>query len=201
MLASAAGDALGAPHEFGPALPRDRQLAMTGGGPLGWEPGEWTDDTQTALTVLEPLARGLRGAALVGGIERGLLDWKDSGPRDVGNQTRAVLTTALRNGAPLADVTATWQAQNPDAAGNGSLMRTGPVALAGLDRVGLAQLAHEVSALTHANDDAVEACVLWTSAIGRAIDAPVTSGGEIDWVDLVTAGLDSPARRSSGSVA
>ena len=34
VLASAAGDALGAPHEFGPALDPATALAMTGGGPF-----------------------------------------------------------------------------------------------------------------------------------------------------------------------
>lgn len=189
-MASAAGDALGAPHEFGPALPSDSELRMTGGGTLGWAPGEWTDDTQTALAVLEPLARGRFGAALMADVEQGLLDWKASGPRDVGGQTRAVLEAALATGEPLTEVTAAWQASHPGSAGNGSLMRTGPVALARLDRVDLARLAAEVSALTHADDDAIEACVLWTAAIARAIEAPVSPGGEIDWVDLVAGGLD-----------
>ena len=194
VLASAAGDALGAPHEFGPALSADTVLGMTGGGSLGWAPGEWTDDTQTALAVLGPLARGASGISLLDDIELGLLAWKNSNPRDIGNQTRSVLSAAVRDKQRLAEVTATWQAQNPDRAGNGSLMRTGPVALAPPSptdpRLQLARLASDISALTHANDDAIEACVLWTDAIRRAIDAPVSRKGEMDWVGLVTAGLD-----------
>jgi ADP-ribosyl-[dinitrogen reductase] hydrolase len=190
VLASAAGDALGAPHEFGPALSSDTVLGMTGGGSFGWAPGEWTDDTQTALAVLLPLANRATGESLPMDIEQGLLAWMRSGPPDIGNQTRAVLAAAINQEENLAKVTAAWQAKHPDSAGNGSLMRTGPVALATLDRNALANLAGTVSALTHANHDAVEACVLWTDAIRRAINAPASPDGEIDWIGLVTAGLD-----------
>src|ERR1700674_4030325 len=75
VLASAAGDALGAPHEFGGPLSVDTELRMPGGGPFGWSPGEWTDDTQTALAVLNPLAHGTSGVRLLDSVERGLLDW------------------------------------------------------------------------------------------------------------------------------
>ena len=129
MLAAAAGDALGAPHEFGPPLDPATRLTMGGGGTFGWAPGEWTDDTQTALAVLVPLAAGAPEGALADEVAARLLAWFASGPRDVGNQTRAVLAAA-RSHRSLSGVTADWQARHPDAAGNGSLMRTGPVALA-----------------------------------------------------------------------
>jgi ADP-ribosylglycohydrolase len=49
-------------------------------------------------------------------------------------------------------------------------MRTGPVALAHLGNdEELAVAARAMSALTHAHPDAVEACVLWTIAIDRAV--------------------------------
>jgi len=197
VLASAAGDALGAPHEFGPPLNPVIPLRMTGGGSFGWQPGEWTDDTQTALAVLAPLANGVTGSSLVAEVARGLLAWMASGPADVGNQTRAVLGAALRDPADLAAVSADWGSRHPDASGNGSLMRTGPLALAGLPRAEFAVLARDISALTHASADAVESCILWTEAIRRAIDAPVSSEG-IDWVQLVADGLDlvPPDRRS-----
>ena len=57
VLASAVGDALGAPYEFGPPNPA-APCAMEGGGGFGWAPGEWTDDTQMALAILGVLATG-----------------------------------------------------------------------------------------------------------------------------------------------
>jgi protein-tyrosine phosphatase len=55
-------------------------------------------------------------------------------------------------------------------AGNGSLMRTAPVALAYLDdEAALVEAACAVSELTHYDPEAGEACVLWCLAIRHAI--------------------------------
>ena len=55
-------------------------------------------------------------------------------------------------------------------AGNGSLMRTAPVALAYLDdEAALVEAARAVSELTHYDPDACDACVLWCLAIRHAI--------------------------------
>lgn len=43
VLASAAGDALGAPYEFGAPLPADRKIVQQ--ATHMWELSEWTDDT------------------------------------------------------------------------------------------------------------------------------------------------------------
>jgi len=57
LLASAAGDALGAGYEFTyPAA--DVEIAMIGGGPFGFEAGEWTDDTSMAVAVARVTAAG-----------------------------------------------------------------------------------------------------------------------------------------------
>src|ERR1700722_14576021 len=56
LLASAAGDALGAPYEFGPARGPELDVAMVGGG-IG-ERGEWTDDTAMAIAIAEVAATG-----------------------------------------------------------------------------------------------------------------------------------------------
>ena len=144
VLASTAGDALGAPHEFGPAIEPATSLGMTEGGPFPWAPGEWTDDTQTALAILVPLSRGVAASALPDEVARGPLAWFSSRPPDVGIQTRAVLSAATNSARSLAEVTAEWQSSRPESSGNGSLMRTGPLAMAessGLSRSSLADLA------------------------------------------------------------
>jgi ADP-ribosylglycohydrolase len=165
LLGSAAGDALGAGYEFDRVGPADP--GMVGGGLLGWEPGEWTDDTQMAICVAEEAATGVLDPAAVGSR---FLDWFNDGPRDVGNQTRAVLS-ASRSPGELAVRAAECFRDNPhNAAGNGSLMRTGPVALgAAGDDLRLSGLARRVSDLTHADPLTGDACVLWCVGIDRAI--------------------------------
>ena len=110
---------------LGPLPPpaRGSNTEMCGGGSLGWEPGEFTDDTQMALLVASSL------------VERGGLDeadlfdrfrtWAAADPPDVGNQTRAV----LGSGRPWDVAAAEHFARSGHAAGNGSLMRTTPAAI------------------------------------------------------------------------
>ena len=183
VLASACGDARGAGYEFGPPLGADTPVLMKGGGSFGWKPGEWTDDTQMALAILTPLAEG--GPRLES-IEAGFRAWYASDPADVGNQTRAVLGQS----GPLAEVAAAHLTSKPGSAGNGSLMRTGPVALAHPgDPEAIAELARAISALTHPGDDCEDACVLWSVAIDHTIHHAPDSRHHWDWADAVRAGL------------
>ena len=185
LLGLAAGDALGAGYEFQSDPPADPE--MIGGGPFGFAPGEWTDDTQMAICIAEAAATGHLDPAAVG--ER-FLAWFREGPRDVGNQTSAVLGRA-KSAADLVGVAAEYFARHPEgAAGNGSLMRTAPVALAHLgDDDAIADSARSISALTHADPLAGEACVLWCIAIDRAVGEARLDGVR-DGLDLIA----EPAR-------
>ena len=140
---------------------------MIGGGLGGWEPGEWTDDTQMALCIAEEAATGDLGTTEVAGR---FLDWYRGEPADVGVQTRAVLSGAS-GPADVARAAAGYFSRHPrNSAGNGSLMRTAPVALACLgDDEALISQAMEISALTHADPLACEACAIWCVAIDRAV--------------------------------
>jgi ADP-ribosyl-[dinitrogen reductase] hydrolase len=162
----ATGDALGAGYEFTNPGP-DTDIRMKGGGAFGWEPGEWTDDTQMAICIAEVAATGRLDPVEIGAR---FLTWFRSGPKDVGNMTSAVLSTA-KDPADLPRAAQEYYEHHPrSAAGNGSLMRTAPVALAHLgDDAAIMEAAREVSALTHADPLAQEACVIWCIAIDRAI--------------------------------
>ena len=175
LLALAAGDALGAGYEFGPPLGDDVAVEMTGGGTFRWAPGEWTDDTSMAVAIAEAAADGLdlRSAEAQDRIVARWLDWSLDAT-DVGVQTRQVLSAVGRPGPGLADrarAAATELHQRTRrTAGNGSLMRTAPVALAHLHDVdALVEAAHALSALTHTDPEAGEACALWCLAIRHAV--------------------------------
>jgi ADP-ribosylglycohydrolase len=111
--------------------------------------------------------------------------------KDAGTQTRTVLRSRRKTAAELTAVAAELHRENGLTAGNGSLMRTAPVALALLgDPHATAKAARAVSAITHYDPDAGDACVLWCAAIQHAI-----LDGEFD----VAAGLHllSLERRNS----
>jgi len=163
LLGMAVGDALGAPYEFGRG---PRCAEMKGGGGFGWEPGEWTDDTQMAICIAEECATGALDPPAAG--DR-FIQWFRQGPKDVGIQTSAVLGGATK-GSDLPEIAAEYCRTHPRCGGNGSLMRTAPVALASLgQRDTIAENARAVSDLTHADPHAGDACVLWSLAIDHAI--------------------------------
>jgi ADP-ribosyl-[dinitrogen reductase] hydrolase len=175
LIGSAVGDALGAPFEFGPAgrfsarFPspaRGSATEMCGGGSLGWEPGEFTDDTQMALLVAASLTEqgGLDEADL---FER-FRTWAGANPPDIGNQTRAV----LGSGQPWDIAAAEHFARSGHAAGNGSLMRTTPAAI-WFARSGTAatmDAARRISALTHGDPAAGEGCAIFHELVRVALD-------------------------------
>ncbi len=171
LIGLAAGDALGAGYEFGPAF--DGPVEMKGGGPFGWAPGEWTDDTQMAICIADQAATGDLDLDALG--DR-FIAWANDA-NDIGNQTRAVLSRAI-DGSDLPEAAAEYFRQRPNhSAGNGSLMRTGPVALAYLgDRNRIAEAATQISALTHNDPLAMDACVLWTLVVADAVETGVIPG-------------------------
>jgi ADP-ribosylglycohydrolase len=174
LLGTAAGDALGAPYEFGPPRGPQLEVAMVGGGGFGWEPGEWTDDTSMAIAIAEVAATraDLRQEEALDAIARRWHEWSQHA-KDVGVQTRSVLSQAGRHGISAQTArseSAALHSRSGRTAGNGSLMRTAPVALAYLDdEAALVEAARAVSELTHFDPEAGDACVLWCLAIRHAI--------------------------------
>jgi ADP-ribosylglycohydrolase len=123
-------------------------------------------------------------------VAANLLQWYRSHPKDVGGQTRAVMSRAKTSrGLVLASKAyarkQACQLRSPlwdPGTGNGSLMRTGPVCLPFLgDRERIAEVARKVSDLTHADVWSGDACVLWSLAISDAVD----QGDEFNLFDVM----------------
>lgn len=175
LVGQAAGDALGVPYEFG-SRPLVGEPQLLGGGLGGIAPGQWSDDTEMTICIAEVAATGadLRTDAALEQIAQNFLRWYDDGPPDIGTQTRAVLCRTRRQAGPAAaamrGISADLHARSGRTAGNGSLMRTSPVALAHLgDPEAMVEAARAVSALTHHDAVAGDACALWCLAIDHAI--------------------------------
>ena len=182
LLGAAAGDALGVPYEYGSRpLRADEPAAMLGGGLGRYAPGQWSDDTEMASVLAEVAATGadLRSPEALEQIAQGFLRWYDQDPPDIGNQTRSVLgNTGAGVGAAerMLAVSRRLHERTGHTAGNGSLMRTSPVALAHLgDADAIAAAARGISEPTHFDPSAGDACVLWSLAIDHAVRT-----GELD---------------------
>lgn len=159
ILGLACGDALGAPAEFKDKAYVQKKWGtlteMVGGGM--WEPGEWTDDTGMALCIAEGILAHPDDPIEETG--KRFLEWRKTA-KDVGTTISAALS-AYKGDWPTA-AKSTPQAKQGKAAGNGSLMRTLPVALAyGPDRIPMLRIAARLSAMTHWDGEAETCCLIY----------------------------------------
>jgi ADP-ribosylglycohydrolase len=158
LVGLAVGDAVGTTVEFMAPGSFPPVTDMTGGGPFGLEPGQWTDDTSMALCLAESLVAS-EGMDLRDQVERYVRWWRhghlSSTGRcfDIGNTTREALAHFERTRNPRAG------SADPYSAGNGSLMRLAPVAMHFADRPALAlEACAESSRTTHAARTTIDAC-------------------------------------------
>jgi len=174
MLGLACGDALGAPLEFKAAKPSERvqgkQREMTGGGL--WEPGEWTDDTGMALCVADGIL--LNPINPVPPTGENFLVWQKTA-KDVGTTISAALKGY--NGDWVKAAQSTPNAQQGKAAGNGSLMRTLPVALAYAETETLLRESARISAMTHWDSQAETCCAIYCLWIRAVLQGESIRGG------------------------
>lgn len=192
IVGTAVGDALGAGYEFARIDP-DEPIQMIGGGLGNFDPAEWTDDTSMALMILEVTARGVSLSSGEGldMVAENFVRWYDSRPPDIGITTSAVLSGRDRSAKDMTKRAARMLARGERTGGNGSLMRTAPVALATLDSAERCFIAaKKVSDLTHSDPRAAEACQLWSYAIRHAV-----LHGTYEGVFLAVKQFDDEVRR------
>jgi ADP-ribosylglycohydrolase len=185
VLGAAAGDALGAGYEFAPRVADDAAVVFGVGTLTGSPPGWWTDDFEQTWCVLDAAATHgeLSSEAAVDAVAARLADWFAADPADVGMATAAALGSGARDAAGQRAAAQRYLSRSGRGAGNGSVMRTGPVAVvyaswpsgAALD-VELAAAARALSSLTHADPYAGDGCVLWTFAVDRAMRTGALDG-------------------------
>lgn len=171
LLGLAVGDALGAPLEW---LHPD-QIHARFGGPLRdlvasplWERGEWTDDTAMALLLAESLAD--QGGYDEHDVFARYALWARSGPKDIGVTVGAALDRARSPQEARSAAAVHHRDTGGRSAGNGSLMRTAPIALRYVDEPGeLERWARVDSALTHHDPVAGDACVWFDMTLAALV--------------------------------
>jgi ADP-ribosyl-[dinitrogen reductase] hydrolase len=167
LLGVAVGDALGATVEF--HTPKEIAARygvhreIVGGGAFGWRPGQGTDDSDLTACVARTYAEGYE----LDGVARRFLQWYAGGPRDVGGLTARALDWLGQHHDPLLSGAA---ATRGDDAGNGSLMRALPTALATADRDRRLREAAEISAVTHADERCVQSCQVYVEIAAGLLD-------------------------------
>lgn len=169
LLGLACGDAVGTTVEFMPRGSFATVTDMQGGGPFSLAPGKWTDDTSMAVCLAESLIQTSRCdpadqmARYANWYEWGY--WSSTGVCfDIGITTKGAIHQFLLTGEALSGPS------NPEAAGNGSLMRLAPIALrCGHDEQLVQEMAALSSRTTHGAAECLDACRVFAVALSRAL--------------------------------
>ncbi len=169
LLGLAAGDALGTTLEFKPAGSFAPLTGITGGGPFGLAPGEWTDDTSMALCLAESLVVKA-GFDPVDQLER-YVRWYRTGYLssngdnfDIGITISTALHRFERTPEPFPGPT------DPYSSGNGSLMRLAPVPMFFARQPQLAiEMSAESSRTTHGSRLAMDSCRYYGALVVGAL--------------------------------
>ncbi len=168
LFGVAAGDALGGTTEFMSASQVKAAYGflteIIGGGVWGLAPGEVTDDTMMTLCVAEGILEN--PAEPMGTIGRRFREWYAGGPKDVGNIIRQVLERYEGNWYEAALVAHLDLGQS---AGNGSLMRCLPAALAYPSWEQVEKVSRLQSRMTHYDERCDEACILYNRMAWRLL--------------------------------
>lgn len=184
LLGLACGDAVGTTVEFMPRGRFPEVTGMSGGGPFGLRPGQWTDDTSMALCLGESLL-ACGGFDARDQMDRYLRWWRHGHYSaigrcfDIGNTVRAALGRFEESGEAYAG------SRDPRTAGNGSLMRLAPVVLRFLgDEEALDRHCADSSRTTHAAAEAIDCCRLFgrliaSALLGCAKDDVLDAGGRM----------------------
>ena len=164
LLGLACGDALGRPVEFRSpqqiTTEHGTLTEMVGYGTWGQPAGTITDDTDQALCIARSLdeSRGFDAAD----IADRFVAWYDSGPFDIGNMTRRSIQALKQDQAWDEAGRQVWETSPEGSnAGNGSVMRCPPLAVAYRDDPDrLAEVSRQSSVITHADPRCTYGCAV-----------------------------------------
>ena len=179
MLGLAVGDALGAALEWD----HPEQIQARYGGPLRdmvasrtWALGEWTDDTAMAVLLAESLSE--RGGYDEDDLLARYLMWSRSSPKDIGATVSHALARARTPEDARAAAAEYHRLSGGHSAGNGSLMRTAPIAIRyRRDDGAIERISRQESSLTHHDPLAGDACAFFNMTLAALMQGrkPPTS--------------------------
>ncbi len=173
LFGLAVGDALGTTLEFKvltappfPTLATGPHVDIIGGGPFSVEPGQVTDDTQMATCLAQSLKQHRRYQPM--DVAQRYVAWTQHA-FDIGTLTSSTLSMIGR-GVSIGEASRrAWMHSEKRTAGNGSLMRIAPIAVALVDKPIARRLAALAdSAITHYDPRCRIACAAYCAALAEA---------------------------------
>ena len=156
-------------------------------------PGGWTDDTSMMLALMDGYLANGRLIPKV--VAKNFFDWFEHGAFshtgsrfDIGNTTRKALERFAIDGNPIAG------SDDPNASGNGGIMRLAPAVIANhRDLDSAIADARLQSSITHASTKCLDiaqkmAQVIFDGSLGRLPDSDLHALSQLTWNDLTAEG-------------
>ncbi|KAK9826033.1 hypothetical protein WJX74_007037 [Apatococcus lobatus] len=198
LLGAACGDAAGAVLEFsGHVGAEDAAWALTmpGGGCFNVGKGQFTDDTELALSLANGLLLhdGTSPSFPAEQVAQQYVKWFESGPFDIGNTCRnAFALNCVPGKAVAAQMIAASDTQNGSSKSNGALMRATPLAVFGcyMPTSSLAAIAEQDACLSHPNKVCQSCNAAYVAAVGHLISHPGDQQGALAVASKVASGPD-----------
>lgn len=170
LFGVAIGDALGGTTEFMTKEEIKEQYnsvtELIGGGYWRLKPGETTDDTAMTIAVAKGIISNFNNP--IEEIGKQFIIWRNSNPKDIGMTIQTVFQHY--NGDWFQATEEAHHHLYGKSAGNGSLMRSLPVALAYTDKKKIDEISVLQSKMTHYDDFASETCVIYNQIARRVLD-------------------------------
>lgn len=177
LYGQAIGDALGLSTEFmskvevQAAYPQginDYQDAQINPHTERWERGEWTDDTDQMLCILDAILKNK--SLTTNGVSQQFMDWYNDMPIGIGNTVYNVLSDKNFLQHPHQVAQQVWEDTNRNGAANGGVMRTSIVGIWQYDNFEqVAENAKQVCQITHYDPRCVASCVAVSIAISAML--------------------------------
>lgn len=170
LFGLAVGDALGGTTEF----MSEREIKerygrineIIGGGCWNLKPGETTDDTEMTICVLKGIIASPQNP--IKEIGKEFLRWWKTDPKDIGITVQTAFNFYQGDWFQAAEKA--HDELDGKSAGNGTLMRCLPVALAYSDLQKINEVSALQSQMTHYDDLASEACIIYNRIASRLLN-------------------------------
>jgi ADP-ribosyl-[dinitrogen reductase] hydrolase len=202
LLGLACGDALGRPVEFASPerIQREhgRVSEMLGNGTHRQPAGTITDDSEMALCIARSLVE--QGRFDPADVAERFVGWYESGPFDIGGMTRRALSRIQDGESWETAGEQEWEASPEGSnAGNGSVMRCAPLAIAYADYpAALIRTSIDSSRITHADPRCTYGCAVLNLTIAAALQGqenPLSTA-----LDLLSDDLATSLQRTVGVI-
>jgi ADP-ribosylglycohydrolase len=136
----------------------------------GFKPGDWSDDTDQMLCILESLVA--QKAIDPGDIAGRIYLWAKTNGRGMGRTVRNVVSSANFLGNPFQAAKDEWERSGKQAAANGAVMRTSVVGIWDFwDQEQVIENARKAALVTHADPRCVASSVAISVAIAELLKA------------------------------